>query len=240
MAMSYPLVMNELKRALKRQNTSYAELAREMDLPESTLKKWFNAKDGSFDRIISICQVLGLPVYAVIKNAEEQNVQTFTFSETQQKFFLKDKTCFAIYWLLVYERMTADEVMKRLGIDQKVMDRAMLGLDKIKLVQYGPNNSLKIPKMRPIRWKFEGEFMVELLRSWVTEIFKDNLANKKDASMMLQFFQLTPQSEDELRREIALLEEKFARRTILELGNLNLKLRKIRYVSALSEGSFVD
>lgn len=237
---SYSLVMNELKKALKRQNTSYAELAREMDLPESTLKKWFNADDGSFDRIISICQVLGLPVYAVIKNAEEQNVQTFSFNSEQQKYFQKEKTSFVIFWLLVYERLSLNEVIQKLNIDQKIMDRSLLALDRIKLVEYGPGNSLKLPKLRPIRWKFEGQFMIELLKEWGTEIFKDSLANKNGSSMLLQFFQLSPQSADEFVKEITMLEDKYARRTILELGNSGLKLKKLRYISALSEGSFVD
>jgi hypothetical protein len=58
--------------------------------------------------------------------------------------------------------------------------------------------------------------------------------------MMLQFFQLTPQYEEELKREIALLEEKYARRTILELKNPDQKLKQIRFISALASGSFVE
>lgn len=237
---SYELVMAELKKALKRQNTSYAELARQMDLPESTLKKWFNADDGSFNRINMICQAMGLSVFGVIKNAEEQNVQTFTFHEAQQLHFMKDKESFVVYWLLVYERLSVDEVIQKLEINKDEINKILLRLDRLQLVQFGAEDSLKIPKMRPIRWKFEGTFMTELLRDWVTKLFKDNLLNKKGSALMLQFFQLTPQSEDEFRREIAQLEEKYARRTILELNNPSQKLKQIRYISALAEGSFVD
>ncbi|WP_408096897.1 helix-turn-helix domain-containing protein [Peredibacter sp. HCB2-198] len=237
---SYELVMAELKKALKRQNTSYAELARQMDLPESTLKKWLNAEDGSFNRINMICQAMGLSVFGVIKNAEEQNVQTFTFNEAQQQHFMKDKESFVVYWLLVYERLSVDAVIQKLALDKDEINKILLRLDRLGLVQFGAENVLRVPKMRPIRWKFEGAFMTELLRDWVTKLFKDNLLNKKGSALMLQFFQLTPQSEDEFRREIAQLEEKYARRTILELNNPSQKLKQIRYISALAEGSFVD
>ena len=235
----YSLVMAELKKSLKRQGTSYAELARQLDVPESTLKKWFNAKDGSFNRIDMICEAMGLSIFGVIRNAEEQNVQTFTFSDAQQKYFMKDKEAFAIYWLVVYERLSTTEVMEKLRIEKSVLNKALLRLDKIGLVQLGADDNLRIPKMRPIRWKFEGEFMIELLREWVTEIFQDNLTNKKDSMMMLQFFQLTPQYEEELKRDIALLEEKYARRTILELKNPEQKLKQVRFISAIASGSFV-
>lgn len=237
---SYGLVMAELKRALKRQHTSYAELANQLDLPESTLKKWFNAEDGSFNRINLICQALGLPVFGVIKSAEEQNVQTFSFTSDQQDHFIKDKLSFSIYWLLVYERLSSDEVMKRLGIDAKEMQKSLLKLDRLRLVEVGAQDSLKIPRMRPVRWNFEGAFMTELLRDWVTQITRDNLLSKKDSAMMLQFFQLTPQSEDEFRREIAQLEEKYARRTILELNSSPNNLKQLRYISALAGGSFIN
>jgi transcriptional regulator with XRE-family HTH domain len=171
----YSLVMTELKKSLKRQNTSYAELARQLDVPESTLKKWFNAKDGYLNSIDMICEAMGLSIFGVIRNAEEQNVQTFTFSDTQQKYFLKEKQSFAIYWLLVYERMTTSDVMKKLGIDKNVLNKTLLRLDKIGLVQLGADDNLRIPKMRPIRWKFEGEFMTELLREWATPNSEDKL-----------------------------------------------------------------
>ena len=237
---NYGLVMTELKRALKRQHTSYAELARQLDLPESTLKKWFNAKDGSFNRINLICQALGLPVFAVIKAAEEQNVQTFTFTSVQQEHFIKDRRSFEIYWFLVYERLNTEEVKERLGIESDQLHKVLLRLDRLGLVKFGPGNNLKVPSMRPIRWKFEGTFMTGILKEWVTEILRENLLSKKDTSMMLQFFQLTPRSEEELRSEIAQLEEKYARRTILELNNPSQKLRQIRYISALAAGSFID
>lgn len=235
----YSLVMAELKKSLKRQNTSYAELARQLNVPESTLKKWFNAKDGSFNRIDMICEAMGLSIFGVIRNAEEQNVQTFTFSDPQQKYFLKDKEAFAIYWLIVYERLSTTQVMEKLGVEKSVLNKALLRLDKIGLVQLGADDNLRIPKMRPIRWKFEGDFMIELLREWVTDVFADNLANKKDSMMMLQFFQLTPQYEEELRREVALLEEKYARRTILEMKNPEQKLKQVRFISAIASGSFI-
>lgn len=229
---NYKSTISFLKLKLRKLGISYARLAATLDVPESTLKKWFSADDGSFNRISKICEVLGLPVYLVLKEAEEQNLKTFSFSKDQQSAFLKDYVSFKVYWLMVYERKLQDEVMGLLDLKPAEFKKILFKLDKMGLIQLGIGDVVKVPKMRPIKWKFSGTFMEKLLEDWVAGMLKDSETN-------LQFFQLTLNSEKEFLNDLRMLEEKYARRTIMELSGDKKKLKQIRYLSGTAEGSFV-
>jgi transcriptional regulator with XRE-family HTH domain len=56
----YQLVTQFVKTHLKTQKISQSALAVRMEIPESTLKKWLNADDGSINRLSKICEALGL------------------------------------------------------------------------------------------------------------------------------------------------------------------------------------
>ena len=236
---NYRLIMQQLKSSLKKQHLSYARLAQILNVPESTLKKWFVAEDGPFNRINLICEALGLSVYAVIKSAEEQSIQTFTFSKTQQDFFLKDRTTFNVYWLLVYERLDEKSIQKQLGLSPLEFKKSLLKLDKNELIQLGLKDSIRLPRMRPVKWKFEGRFMEELFLEWTNKLIEDNSRNE-DTNPLLQYFQLSSASEEEFKKDLEALEEKYARRTIIELNDPSKKLKKIRYFSTHAPGSFIE
>lgn len=237
--MNYKIVMSELKKRIRRMKVSYSRLAKLLDVPESTLKKWFNASDGSFNRITMICEALGLPLEVVLKSIQDQKVQTILMRKEQQSLFLSNRNAFDAFWLLVYERKQVPEVMKQLNLSSQVMKSILLKLDKVGLIQLGVNDEVKVPRLRPVQWEFKGPFLEGLREEWSKGVLKDSLRESKDARHELQFFQLSEDSSDEFFKELRALEDKFARRTILELGADGRKLKQIRYLSLTAVGSFI-
>ena len=71
----YLAVAEVIKAYLKANKISQAQLALRLELPQSTLKKWLNAKDGSVNRLNHICQDLGLSLSEVMKSVEKREVQ---------------------------------------------------------------------------------------------------------------------------------------------------------------------
>lgn len=236
----YPAVMQEIKKQLKRSKVSYARLAGLLDIPESTLKKWFTAKDGSFGRITQLCDVLGIQVHALIKAVEEQRVLTLSFSTAQQNLFSKDLNSFKVYWLLVYERMDEENIRKVTGLKLNEYKALLYKLDKVNLIQVGKEDKVKVPKMKPVRWNFEGPFMEKLLAQWSSRLHSDAMEKKTFSRLILQFFQLSPESAAEFKKDMEALEEKYARRTILELSTYPGQRKQIRYLCTTAEGSFIE
>lgn len=232
----YLAVAAVIKAYLKANKISQAQLALRLELPQSTLKKWLNAKDGSVNRLNHICQDLGLSLSEVMKSVEKREVQVVQFSNAQQTYFQNNPDNFKIYWLLVNERQPLDAIAKNLEMKMDAVKRVLYQLDSLDLITVLPNDQLRLPKLRPIRWLSKGDFVERVFRDWSMTILNENLQTKQN--LILQFFQLSEEAAEDFQRDLKQLEETYARRTIQEISSGATAKKKIRFLACTSEGSF--
>lgn len=238
-----PLVL-QLKKILKQRKVSYAKLAKTLGVPESTLKKWFAAKDGSINRLSLVCESLGLNLSQLLQEVERETVQTHTFNKKQQELFLNDPLAFRVFWLLVYERRTAEDVEALLKLTATRLHSYLTKLDRLDLLQLTSKGKVVLPKAFPLRWNWRGDFLERALARWSEVIVKNAYLEQQhetsaNQNLTLQYFQLTQQSEFELREDLRNLEEKYARRTIHELLLGDPELRRMGFVCAISKKKFI-
>ena len=235
----YSHIMTQLKRILRKQGATYATLAKSLDVPESTIKKWFTSKDGSFERISRISEALGVSIAHVMKALEEESVKTFSFTTAQQQYFLKEPLAFKIFWLLVYLRQTPQQIQLQFELNEKEIQKILLRLDKLNLIIVGARDVVKLPRMRPIRWQFSGPFMEKIQEKWTKDLLREANSEGDSSRSVLQFYQLSEEALEDFHKDVRALEERYARRTIMELNGPKKGLRLVRYLSAVAEGSFI-
>lgn len=235
----YSTATSLIKQRMKLQKMTYARLSFLMKVPESTLKKWFLAQDGSLNNLSRICSLLGADLYEILLAAKSQEVRTFAMSASQQEHFLKDETAFEIYWLLVYERLSVSEIEQKLNLSSQEVLKRLLKLDRLKLIQLNPDEKILNPKLQPVRWSPEGPFMKKIYRKWINAIVDQGLLQNENDQLKLQFFQLSKSSMQELQKDLLVLEEKYARRTIQEMRVKEIKPEKIRFLCVTAKGSFL-
>lgn len=235
---NYKAVMSFLREVLRERKISYLQLSDLIQVPESTLKKWFISEDGTFNRVNIICNALGITLNDVLIALDQKTVITFRINKKAQDYFMKDRMTFAVYWLLVYERLSQDEIMECLQITDKNLKKSLLKLDRLNLITLEPGDRVKIPKVTPVRWSQDGDFMQMIFKEWSHEILTECLTGKTKTHLFLQYFQLTKESMEEFKRDVHLLEEKYARRTVQEMTVQKGKLKKVRFVLGTAEGPF--
>lgn len=236
---SYPDMMNAFKKLMKTRKLGYARLGAALKIPESTLKKWFTARDGSWERIAKISAALGISMTDLIKSVENTRVTTLTVPAKVQAWFQAEPVGFKVYWLLVYERVHVDEIRARLRITGSQLKSYLLKLDRLGLIEFSSKEEPLLPALRPVRWSPEGLFVKVLFRDWSLGVLKSALGNA-ERDFILQHFQLSEASALELREDIRKLEEKYARRTIFELNDPETITRRTRFLNCVSDGGFFD
>ncbi len=236
---SYAIVMKALKNLLRAQKISYADLANRIDVPEDTLKKWFTSTDGAYSRISLICQAAGVSFSELLKDLERQNVVTYEMGGEQQAYFSKDYHAFKVYWLLVYERLSVESIQKLLQLNLGELKKILLKLDRFKLIELGPYDKVVTPEVVPIRWSPKGVFMRKIFTDWSHGVIEKSTSSEKSGDIILQYFQISSESEVELREDLIKLEEKYARRTSREMGMKEIEIKKMRFLCALAEGGYV-
>lgn len=234
-----PTIFKILKSSLRHHGVTYRDLAMRLAIPESTLKKMLTAKDLSFNRLERICDAAGLDMRDLLDAARERPVKELVFSPKQERLFASMPRCFSVYWQLVYERRSLEEVQAALGIGEADLFKVTRLLDEHSLLRLNSNGSVSVPPIAPVRWGRAGAFTHALKARWGEQVVRDAAGTHgRNQAWHIQYFQLHQDAADELRRELAALEAKYAKLTARDLKLHGTRVQKLRACFAVAEGPF--
>lgn len=236
----YEVAMSAVKGALKKQKLTYAELARRMQLSESGLKKILSGKDGSFQRLARICEELGLSLRDLL--AGEDDTHEISFTPAQQEYLTSNAAALRLYWALVYERRLLPEAEKLAGLNGRDTFSALRKLDQLNLLELLPENRLRIPSVRSVRWVGDGPLIRKLHREWSAGFVKSLARPVPEAGeqFISRYFRASRRTVGELQAALKDLEAEFLRRAIREMRTESPDLIHLRWVSAVDDKSYLE
>ena len=80
-----PALLATLKREFRARGLTYAQVATELDLSESSIKRTFADSRLSVERLEQLCQVAGLEISDLVQKSAEQRQRIVTLSEVQER-----------------------------------------------------------------------------------------------------------------------------------------------------------
>lgn len=235
----YRNAIQALKRVLKERKITYRQLGSEIGMTESGIKKIFAAKDGSFQRLVEICRVVGVSIVEII---DDGKIKSVTYSNEQQAAFLKDPDLFFLYWCLVYERRTFENAKEALGLSEERAFKLARTLDVLKLIRLLPENKIRIPSIKAIRWEGDGEFTQKIYRSWSKNLINSftKPVSSENEFFQVRYMQMKKSTYQEFLSALKALEEEFVRRSIYEMRTSPGSLNHVRWLVASDNRSFVE
>lgn len=234
----YGRMIENLKRHLKAKKIEYKELAAGIGLSESGVKKIFSGTDCSFQRVAQICTFTGISLSEII---EDQSVSDVRFSEKHQEEFLKEPKLFFFYWLLVYERLSLEKAQVELKLGKAEAFRLTRKLDILELIKLLPNDRIRVPSIKAVRWIGGGKFLHKLYGDW-----SNNLVNSISKSVeqpnelfIIRYLPMDEKIFSEFKKALRSLEDEFVRRSIHEMRIRHHELKHVRWLVAADDRSFV-
>lgn len=237
--MDYPAVTKTLKSILKRKKLRYHQLAEQLNISESGLKKILNAKDANFSKLSEICNCIDISLVDLLQEVESKSYVEAKFTKEQEKFFFHNKNFFYFYWLLVVERRTLKEIEQVYGLSKKQMSTYLTKLDSMNLIELHPNDKIKLPPLRPSRWVGEGPLTDSIQFNWGEELWQD--AFEENQFHNIRYLSLDALAANELKNRLEEIEIEFVARSAhnQKLALDQKKAKRFRYMCALVDGSFV-
>ncbi len=237
----YQLILQALKVTLKEQRITYKELAQELGISESGLKKIFGAKDGSFQRLVQICQILGTSIHEILAGTAE-NVQDVNYTQKQQAFLLDNPKAFQLFWALVYERQSLEDAIKRFTLTKPEAFSLLRKLDRHSFIRLLPQGRLRLPPIRQIRWVGKGPLIDQLYRQWSANLLSDVVSSGASPQQLflIRYFRVTPRTLTDLIEAMRALELEFVRRATQDMRLKKTNLIHLRWLSAIDDRSYLD
>lgn len=213
---------NALKKIIRTKKLTYREIAKNINMSESGLKKLMASEDCSLSKLGEICHAVGVSieeVYELLKNSPRTPV---TFSKKQEEAFIKNPSLYNYFLILIschYDEKALREI-KNLSVSTS--QKYLYMLDKLNLITLETKNRIKpvIPEGNAVQ--ISGK-LATIVKYNIDDAFVKYMQKKTVSDKDSVYFGgrgtfvLCENSLKELKQEIETLYEEYFRRTKREI-----------------------
>jgi len=148
--------LGALKRALKAKNILYRDLAKPLDLSESSVKRILSSKSLSLERLEEICRIADISFSEVVKSANlEEDSQVVLLSDEQEKA-LAENARLLHYFMMLHDGKTVQKIEKEYQINRGEAQKFLFQLDRLNLIELHPRDKVRFKKQGFLRFRRDG------------------------------------------------------------------------------------
>ena len=196
-----------LKKSLRARGVTYAALARELRLSEASVKRMFSRGTFTLARIEEIVKVLDLDLHEVARLSRGAAAGPTELSHEQETALAKDERLLAVFWL-VQNGWRFDGIIEAFSISRPGLTVAFASLDRLKLIEWGARERVRLRVPRNFRWRDGGP----VKKTYARRAMREFLEGRFDAPLELVRFEsrvLSPESAAVLKRRLERLVMEF-------------------------------
>lgn len=154
-----------LKAELKNARMTYADLARALDMAESSVKRMLAKGDMPLSRVDAICRALKMDFADLARRVADAQPLLKELTHEQEKAVVKDDKLLLVA-INVLSQWTLEQITGAYRLTEAECIRCFAQLDRIGIIELRPMNRYRLKLAKTFRWRPHGPFM---------EFFRDNV-----------------------------------------------------------------
>jgi transcriptional regulator with XRE-family HTH domain len=194
-------LVGALKRLLKAQGMTYAQLAQRLDLSEATVKRMFSRKSLNVRRLEQICEVLGIGLVELAEHARVRGEPLTELTADQEEALLREPALLLALYLSL-SNWHEDDVLAHYTFSRPEWTRLLARLDRMGVLDLLPGNRVKLRTARNFRWRPTGPIERFFHQRLLPEFFSRDF-HGKHASLRLLTGMLSARTIETLQRRLA-------------------------------------
>lgn len=220
-----------VKRILRSQGVTYREIAQGVGLSESSVKRIFSrGSDLRLKQLERICRYLNLDLFDVARMAsQEADAPRTTLTLKQERAFVAEPKLFW-FFLFVAKQASVEGVRKRFKLDGPQVDRYLLQLDRLQLIDLRERNQFKVLVSPTVRWSKNGPLSQWLYRMG-RKVFLSSNFDGDDEFFRFYVVKFTAESFARFKARLELLAEEILA-TSLEFDMLSADAKRTGVIMA--------
>ena len=151
-------LVTALKKELKTAQMTYADLAREMGMAESSVKRMLAKGDMPLSRIDAICRALKLDFADLARRVADNQPLLSQLTQEQERAVVADKKLL-LCAICVLSQWTLEQITSAYRITEAEVVRAWVQLDRIGIIELRPLNRYRLKLAKTFRWRPHGPVM---------------------------------------------------------------------------------
>lgn len=228
-----------IKIQMKKNKLRYSELADLMDLSVPTVKRMLTSGQLTMDRVMQICDAVGVTFYELVEMAKKDLDDTLTWMTHEQESFLVKHPDASEYLIQIMNGAQPDQLIKYFGISPAQSMRYIRQLEDKHFITCSSTGKFRVTK-EVLRGPKPGGVLdqqfIQKCAHAVPSLVKRSLETQENFHVV--GFNLSLQSQAELRIQLKDLLSQFATIEKYESRTLGSdKLKPITIINCLSDVS---
>ncbi len=124
-------LVDTLKRALRADRVTYAEVARELGLSEASVKRMFSRGAFTLERFDAICRMVGLDLADLVRLQDEGERRISRLTREQEEELVADVRLLLVA-LLVRNRWGFEDIVREYAVSETECVRLLARLDRLR------------------------------------------------------------------------------------------------------------
>jgi transcriptional regulator with XRE-family HTH domain len=206
-------LIDRIKQLLKKKGLTYANVAKGLNVSESTLKRWFSQKNFSLKQMEQICNFAGISVEELMKTNLLQQRQEY-FSEQQEELFDKNEKAMALFYLTTFG-LSFDEIHTNYHFEKAELIKLLNQLEKVNLIELHPNNHIVKKIDLSTMWIPKGKLSTKYFKQ-IRQEFMNTYFSDHDETQHFHSGRLTSESNKIIQKKIDKLVEEIRELYLLD------------------------
>ena len=204
-----------LKAELKAAGLTYAALARELGIAESSVKRMFStAGDISLSRVDAICRILKLDFADLSRSVAECEPLLTELSLAQERAVVADRQLLLVA-ICCLSRWSFEQIVATYRLSEPECVRALVQLDRLGVIDLRPDNRYHLKLAKGFRWRPHGPVM-GFFRAEVIDDYFDGGFDGESEMLMVVNGQIGRSQARALRERLARIGQDFAQQHIVD------------------------
>lgn len=194
-------IFSSLKKVLKTKGITYASLAKELQMAESSVKRIFANENCSLDKLVDICSVLEISLSQLTDLYSAGSLPELEIHPEAESFFLRNPHYFSFLRQLSLNN-SVKEVQSKNKLSSSSTKKYLIKLEELNLVKRVKKNEYEIVRSGFIKLSENGELLAKLTEQWSKNLLEKSLKKEKDYLMHIASTRLKNESIDHFKSEI--------------------------------------
>jgi DNA-binding Xre family transcriptional regulator len=173
-----------LKKALKGRGLTYREVAKQLGISESSVKRIFAMENFSLARLDQICQLIGWELSDLVRTMESETRRIGELTEAQEQELVSDYRLLLVAHLVVNGWQYQD-ILTHFQFPEAHLVRYLVKLDKLRLLELLPNNRIKLLLSPHFVWRRNGPIQRFFTEHLQEDFLKSSFDHRGEAFFFL-------------------------------------------------------
>ena len=207
-------LVTALKAELRRAGITYAELARELGLAESSVKRIFARGDMTLARIDEVLAVLRLDFAELARQVAQATPARRELTEEQEQAVVRDPKLL-LTTLCVLSQWSVEQIVATYTLSRPQATACLMALHRLGLIELRPLNRYRLKLDKTFRWRPDGPVMQFFREHAMTDYFGGDFGGHGE-TLSLVHGQLAPAHAQQFEERLQRLAQDFAQQHLAD------------------------